>query len=102
MPILLIAALILLLGEDVFLIVSLLLSLSLILFGVRKLIFFLTMARHMVDGRGVLYIGVIALYFGLLRECMRGLSLIYASGLIYATILQMISAFRKTAIVYIP
>ncbi|MBQ3480786.1 MAG: DUF308 domain-containing protein [Oscillospiraceae bacterium] len=51
-------------GEDGFFLVSFLLSLSMILFGLRKLLFYFTMARHMVDGRSILYIGVIALDFG--------------------------------------
>ena len=51
-------------GEDGFKLVCMLMSLSLILFGVRNLLFYFTMARHMVDGRGSLYIGVIVLDFG--------------------------------------
>lgn len=154
-------------GEAGFLLVSLMISISLILFGLRSLIFYWTMARHMVDGRTALYIGVIVLdfgfftlsvtqyhrlfiaiyllavyafsgamdilralearrleapswrlnlavgivnigvavaaaYFGLLCGDMRDLTLIYAAGMVYTAVLSMISAFRKTAIVYIP
>lgn len=53
-------------GEAGFLLVSLMISISLILFGLRSLIFYWTMARHMVDGRTALYIGVIVLDFGFL------------------------------------
>ena len=153
-------------GEEGVLLVSLLLSISLIAMGVRSLAFYFTMARHMVDGRRSLYIGVIildfgiftlsisrnyglfimvyllavyaftgvmsilralearrfgasswrlkltegivsiafagaAVAFGLLHGNMAALTRIYAAGLIYAAITRLISAFRKTAIVYI-
>lgn len=59
------AALLLLLKEDGYLLVILLLSISLIVYGVRTLIYYFTMARHMVDGRGVFFKGIIILDFGL-------------------------------------
>lgn len=154
-------------GEDGFLLVSLLLSLALVVFGARNVIYYFSMARHMVGGRRILYIGVIALDFGVFtlsvsdnrgmfivlyllaahafagvvdvmraREArqlespswrlslaegianigvaaasatagiflgdMRALTLIYAAGLLYSALLDLISAFRRTAIVYIP
>jgi uncharacterized membrane protein HdeD (DUF308 family) len=52
-------------GEEGVLLVTLMLSVSLIAMGVRSLIFYFTMARHMVDGRSSLYIGVIILDFGI-------------------------------------
>ena len=153
-------------GEEGFLLMCLLLSLTLIAFGVRNLIFYFAMTRHMVNGKTILFLGVIALDFGFFtlsvadhqgvfialyllgayafsgvvdilraREArqfeapfwrmnlaagivnigvavaaavfgffsgnMRDLTLIYAAGLAYAAILDLISAFRKTAIVYI-
>ena len=155
------------LGEDGFLLVSTLLSLGLIVFGARNLIYYFSMARHMVNGRSILYLGVIALdfgiftlsiangrgafvalyllgvyafsgvidilrarearqfeapswrlrlaegianigvaaaavVFGLFRGDLRSVTLIYAAGLLYSALLNPISAFRKTAIVYIP
>ncbi len=160
------AVILIAMGENGFLLVSVLLSISLILFGLRSIIFYFTMARHMVDGRGSLYIGVIvldfgvftlsvsqnqslfivfyllgayafsgvmdimralearkleapswklsfsegilniafaaaAVFFGLFRGDMRDLTAIYAAGLVYSAVLKLISAFRKTAIVYI-
>lgn len=154
-------------GEKGFLFVSLLLSFSLIVFGARMLIYYFAMARHMVDGRSLFYVGVIgldlgiftlsvtrfqghfiALYllgahafsgvmdilralearrfrspswrmklaegvvnigfaaaavvFGLLLGDTQDLTLIYAAGLLYTACVNLISAFRKTAIVYIP
>ena len=155
------------LGEDGFQLVSLILSMSLIVFGLRKLIYYFNMARHMVNGKSLLFIGVIALdlgiftlsisryqgplialyllgfyafagvidilrareakqleapawkfslaegianigfaaaafVFGLLLGNLRLLANIYAVGLLYAAFLNLLSAFRKTAIVYIP
>ncbi len=160
------AALMLLLEDDGYELVLLLLGFSLILQGFQAMVFYFTMARHMVDGRSILYKGVIlldfgiftlsitqradlmiALYllglnafsgavdimralearrfqaaswrlnlakgilnisfaalavaFGIVRRDMRHLTWVYASGLFYSGVLILISAFRKTAIVYI-
>ena len=46
-------------------IVTLILSLSLLLFAVRMLIYYFTMARYMVGGKLILIIGLIVLDFGL-------------------------------------
>ena len=59
------AALLLLMKEDGYLLVILLLSITLIVYGVRTLIYYFTMARHMVDGRGIFYRGILVLDFGL-------------------------------------
>lgn len=45
-------------------IVLLILAFSLIAFGIRTLIYYVTMARHMVGGRLQLYLGIIVLDFG--------------------------------------
>ena len=160
------AILLLFLKEDGYLLVCFLLSLSLIAYGVRTLIYYFTMARHMVDGRGVFFKGVLVLDFGLftlsisqnystfivlyllfarafsgvvevlraleakrfqsgswrlsmaqgviniafalaavifgfLLGDMRDLTLIYAAGLVWSAVIQLVSAFRKTANVYI-
>ena len=161
------AALLILMEEDGIFLVSLILSISFVLYGLRTLIYYLTMARHMVDGRGILFRGVIlldfgiftlsitqraglfvtcyllaiyafsgvidflrameakrmespawrltfaegairiiiaiaAVIFGLLLGDLRDLTLIYASGLFYSAVLNIIAAFRKTAVIYIP
>jgi uncharacterized membrane protein HdeD (DUF308 family) len=144
-------------------IVSAILSLSLFIYGVRTLIYYLTMARHMVGGRIILYLAVIVLDFGMFTMMMTNipkiyivlyllavyafagvidilraleaksyqapswrLSLIsgvvnvavailcvvfigstrmivylYCAGLIYAAVVRIVTALRKTAIVYI-
>ena len=51
-------------GEEGLPLVGLILSVSLIAFGLRSVIFYFTMARHMVYGRNTLYVGVIALDLG--------------------------------------
>ena len=161
-----VAVLILKLGETGFLLAGAILSVSLIVFGLRNMLYYFRMARHMVDGRSILYIGVITFNFGVLtlsatqnqdvlvvlyllgfyafsgimdilraKEArsfdsplwklnlaegianisfaaaaaifgfflgtMWGLTLIYAIGLFYTALLKLISAFRKTAIIYI-
>ena len=161
-----VAVLILSLGDKGFLVAGAILSFSLIIFGLRNILFYFQMACHMVDGRRILYIGVIALNLGVLalyasqdrgvfvvlyllgayafaglmdilraREAksydspvwkqnlaegiveitfalaaavfgfilgdMWALTLIYAIGLFYSALVRLVSAFRKTAIVYI-
>ena len=159
------AVVMLLLGEAGYLIVTFLLSAALLLLALRFLVYYCTMARHMVDGLGVLFQGLlllnfgiltlsvsqnegvlIALYllgvrafngviavlrslearsmrgswrlrmsdgvinlicaaaavvFGLILKDLRVLTWIYALGLIYSAAAKIISAFRKTSIVYI-
>ena len=161
------AVLLILLKEDGIFVVSFLLSISVILYGSRTLIYYLMMARHMVDGKGILFrsiilldfgiftmsitqrvgifvacyllavyafsgvidimrameakqmespswrltlvegivriaIAIAAVVFGFMLRDLQDLTLIYASGLFYSAVLKMISAFRKTAVVYIP
>lgn len=50
--------------EDGFYIVAVIVSFSLILYGVRTLFYFFTMARHMVGGKSNLYIGIVVLDLG--------------------------------------
>lgn len=147
-------------------IVALILSVAMLLYGIRTLVYYFTMARNMVGGRGILYIGVIVLDLGIftltiadngtvfiiiylltihlfsgLVDILRALEAkrilapfwkhklsygivniviavaafisgvilrstdmlvyIYSAGLIYSAISRIITAFRKTAIVYI-
>ena len=51
-------------------IVALILSVSLILYGVRCLLFYVMMARHMVGGKAVLYRGIILLDLGVFTLSM--------------------------------
>lgn len=50
--------------ESGFKIVALILSTSLIVYGVREIVYYITMARHMVGGKSALYLGVIVLDIG--------------------------------------
>ena len=59
------AVILLLMKENGYRFVTLLLSLSLIVYGARTLIYYFTMARHMVDGRSIFYKGILVLDFGL-------------------------------------
>lgn len=146
-----------------FIIAALILSLALLIKGIGLLIYYFTMARHMVGGKIQLYVGLIVLDFGIFtltltniphlylilymlgthafggvinilraREAKRNgasswklktsqgvvnlivavlclfslgstklLVVIYCLGLLYSAVVRMITAFRKTAIVYI-
>ena len=133
-----------------------------VIYGIRSLVYYFTMARHMVGGKYSLYLGVIALDFGMFTlamsdiprlyiaiylmfchafsgviDIMRGLEArsyegswklttthglvsvfiaiaccvfirsnmilvyIYAAGLMYSSCIRIITAFRRSAIVYI-
>lgn len=149
--------------EQSFLIAALILSPALLIKGIGLLIYYFTMARHMVGGKIQLYVGLIVLDFGMFtltltniphlylilymlgthafggvinilraREAKRNgasswklkasqgvvnlvvavlclfslgstrlLVVIYCLGLLYSAVVRIITAFRKTAIVYI-
>lgn len=150
-------------AEDGIQLVAAIVSISLIVMGIRYLIYYFTMARHMVGGKRLFFIGAIVLDFGIFTstlsevptlyvilylvgihafsgtvEVLRALEAkkvgagswklkfatglldlttaaaclvffknprvavyIYCAGLVYSAVLRIISAFRKTAIVYI-
>ncbi len=50
--------------------IAVVLALSLIAYGLRMLVFYITMARHMVGGRALLYIGVIIFDLGMLTASL--------------------------------
>ena len=149
--------------EEGIIITASILSLSLFVYGIKTLIYYITMTRHMVGGRIMLYLAVVVLDLGMFTmmltnipkmyialylvvvyafsgaiDILRALeakkyqapswrfSLIsgiinvviailcivfigstnmivylYSAGLIYSAIVRIITAFRKTAIVYI-
>ena len=152
--------------EEGFYVVAFLMSVSLLLSGIKSLVYYITMARHMVGGKTVLYkslilmdlalftltaitipriylichlllshgfsglvdimkavedrrlqapswrmslicglgnlLTAVAAFACLLRSSADMMMYIYCAGLAYSGILQMVSAFRKTAIIYIP
>ena len=63
--------------EDNFALVAVILSLSLSFRGLRTLFFYFTMARHMVGGKAMLYVGIIILDAGLLTSSMLNTSQLY-------------------------
>ena len=149
--------------EDGLIIASSILSLSLFFYGIKTLIYYITIARHMVGGRIMLYLAVVVLDLGMFTmmltnipkmyialylvvvyafsgaiDILRALEAkkyqapswrlsltsgiisvviailcivfigstnmivyLYSAGLIYSAIVRIITAFRKTAIVYI-
>ena len=153
--------------EPGYVIVAVIVTFSLIVYGLRMLLYYFTMARHMVGGKTVLYIGIIIFDLGILtlttiddpklfiviyllgvhvfsgfmallhaleakrlnspdwKRILAGgvlnlavavlavvagfflrsqasLSYLYAACLFWSACVELISAFRKTAIVYIP
>ena len=58
-------------------IVALILSLSLLLAGGRALLYYFTMARHMVGGRSILYQGIIILDLGALTYSVSDVPRVY-------------------------
>ncbi len=63
--------------EDGFFFVAVGLSLSLIAYGVRELVYYFTMARYMVGGKLALYTGVIALDIGMFAGTLTDMPKIY-------------------------
>lgn len=60
-----------------YLIVTVILSISLLIYGIRKLIYYFTMARHMVGGKYILFSAVIMLDFGLFTLALTDIPKIY-------------------------
>ena len=71
------AIVILSIPDSGYIIVILILSLSLIIYGIRKIIYYFTMARYSVGGRSILYGAVLALDFGMLMLSFSSLPGIY-------------------------
>ncbi len=78
---LLCAALIMLDPEDGYITVTVILSVSLLVFGVRWLVYYLTMARHMVNGRWSFYTAAflidLGIFTGSLTDVPRAYVMIY-------------------------
>ena len=157
------AVILIIFPEEGIIITASILSLSLFVYGIKTLIYYITMTRHMVGGRIMLYLAVVVLDLGMFTMMLTNipkmyialylvvvyafsgaidilraleakkyqapswrLSLIsgiisvviailcivfigstnmivylYSAGLIYSAIVRIVTAFRKTAIVYI-
>ena len=63
--------------EEGLIITASILSLSLFFYGVKTLIYYFTMARHMVGGRIMLYLSIIVLDFGMFTLMMTNIPKIY-------------------------
>ena len=63
--------------EDGIIITAFFLSLSLIVYGIKTLIYYVTMARHMVGGRIMLYLAVIVLDLGMFTMMLTNIPKIY-------------------------
>ena len=74
--------------------IAVILSLMLIAYGIRKIVYFITMARHMVGGRLILYYGLIILDLGLFTATLSVIPLTYVmlyllSGYAFAGAIDM-------------
>ena len=58
--------------------------------------------NSLAEGIANIGVAVVTVVFGLVFGNMQSLTMIYSAGLIYTALLHLLSAFRKTAIVYIP
>ncbi|MBR5766192.1 MAG: DUF308 domain-containing protein [Lachnospiraceae bacterium] len=63
--------------ENGYQIVTAILCLSLLIYGIRMLIYYLTMARHMVGGRLILFVAVIELDFALFTMTLSDVPKLY-------------------------
>ncbi len=68
---------IVLLPDDGLSVAALILCISLTLYGIRELAYYFMMARHMVDGKTVLYIGIIALDAGMFATTLKTMPKLY-------------------------
>nr|WP_316623419.1 DUF308 domain-containing protein [uncultured Ruminococcus sp.] len=63
--------------EEGIIITASILSLSLFIYGIKTLIYYITMARHMVGGRIMLYIAVVVLDLGMFTMMLTNIPKIY-------------------------
>ena len=55
----------------------------------------------MAEGIANILFAAAAVVFGFFRSDMQVVAAIYAAGMLYSALLKLISAFRKTAVIYI-
>lgn len=67
--------------------IIILLSISLTIYGLRTLVFYITMARHMVGGMRMLYVSIIALDLGLFSVTLLESSPIYLAFFLSAVLI---------------
>ena len=88
-------------GPELILII---LAVSLILQGLRSLVYYFSMSRFMVGGAASLLIGgtmLIAISCFILNNRPAELSVLYCVGLGYSGVMKIVDGFRRTEIVYI-
>lgn len=71
------ALLTLLMGEEGYLFILILLGITLVIAGLRKLVYYFSMARHMTGGRIILYLGILMFDFGILTLSLYQVPKIY-------------------------
>lgn len=88
---LLLALILFLFAEDSLIIISLIICLSLLFYGVRLIWYYFTMAKHMVGGKSTLYQAVILLDLGLFTASVSALDNFIV--LIYLLVIYVFSGF---------
>lgn len=96
----LLAVIMMLVPEMGYALVMLILAFGLLLYGLKKIIYFFTMARHMVGGKMVLYRGIILFDLGAfgiaLSDIPKFYIMIYLMGsIIFTGIIDILRAFEK-------
>ncbi|MCR4832974.1 MAG: hypothetical protein K5900_05315 [Butyrivibrio sp.] len=84
------AALMMLAPDEGYPVVLIFISLGLMFYGIRSLIYYFTMARFMVGGRMILYRAIVMLDFGYLTATLSDIPRIYV--LIYLIVIHAFSA----------
>ncbi len=64
-------------GETGYPVIVFILGLSLVIRGLKRIVFFFTMARHMVGGKAILYRGVLLFDMGLFAETLVDVPVVY-------------------------
>lgn len=86
--------------EAGYLLVMAVLSIALLLYGIKQLVFFFTMARHMVGGKRVLYRGMIFFDLGAFTVALADIPKLYImiylmGGIIFTGAIEVLRAFEK-------
>ena len=66
-------------------VMTLMLCATMIIYGVRQLYFYFTMSRHMVGGKYMLYVGVVAIDFGLFTFTLLSVPKVYVLAYLILT-----------------
>ncbi len=81
-------------SDDIYMLLIIILALGLVISGIKDIIFYFTMARHMVGGKMILIQGVIVLDFGILTGSFSNVPKFYV--LLYLIVVHAFSGVVET------